>query len=131
MGRGGGPGKARATEKLIREQAPFPDAFCGAVQSLSPDGTPSQLLVRWSFGDHRPLALWDSVCLENQETETTPGHSSILFEHFLPVGFHCGGWRLWFLCRHPRERDRTALLLRHEGVWGANGGIGGKSGVPR
>lgn len=89
---GGEPGKARPIERFLGEQAPFPATFCSTVLSLPPERTPSQLLLRWSFCDHRPLALWDSVRLANQETETTPGHSSILFEHFLPVAFP-----LWWL----------------------------------
>lgn len=58
-------------------------------QCLPPKKTPSQHLLRWSLCDHRPLALWDDVRLESQEIEMTPGHSSILFEHLLPVAFPC------------------------------------------
>lgn len=58
-------------------------------QCLPPKRTPSQRLLRWSLCDHRPLALWDDVRLESQEIEMTPGHSSILFEHLLPVAFPC------------------------------------------
>lgn len=70
--------------------------------------------------------------LESQETKTTPGHSSILFEHFLPVGFP-----LWLLeaivplLALSREKDMTVLLLRCEGVWGGNRGTGGKLQVTR
>lgn len=87
-----GRGQARPIERVTREQAPFPATFYSTFQSLPPERTPSQPLLRWSRCDHRPLALRDTLCLENQETETTPGHSSILFEHFLPVGFP-----LWWL----------------------------------
>lgn len=55
----------------------------------SPERTPSSSLLRWSLCDHRPLALWDDVRLESQEIESTPGHSSLPFEHFLPVAFPC------------------------------------------
>lgn len=78
-------GQAGPSEQSTGGQAPFQPP----PTVPSPQKTPSQHLLRWSLCDHRPLALWDDVRLESQEIEMTPGHSSILFEHLLPVAFPC------------------------------------------
>lgn len=69
--------------------------------------------------------------LESQETETTPGHSSILFEHFFPVGFPLWGLEaIVLLLALSRERHDCAFT-EHEVTWGGNRGMGEKSQVPR